>query len=177
MTDRLPPLAAEAMTEAQRAAADAFAAARGAPPFGPFVPLLRSPKLMPLVAQLGAYCRYENALGPRLTELVVLMVSRRYDQAVEWALHLPHARKAGIPEATIADLDAGRRPAAMTADETLVFDAVTELYARDGLSDATFAGLRDRFGEQGVVDLVATVGYYGLLALVLNVARTPAPSA
>ena len=33
----------------------------------------------------------------------------------------------------------------------------------------------NKFGEQGVVDLLAVAGYYGLLALVMNVARTPVP--
>jgi 4-carboxymuconolactone decarboxylase len=31
-----------------------------------------------------------------------------------------------------------------------------------------------KFGEQGVMDLTGTVGYYTALAMVLNVARTPA---
>ena len=32
------------------------------------------------------------------------------------------------------------------------------------------------FGEQGVVDAMGIVGYYTMLAMVLNTARTPAPA-
>jgi 4-carboxymuconolactone decarboxylase len=43
------------------------------------------------------------------------------------------------------------------------------------VSDATFAKARERFGEQGVIDLVGTCGYYSLVAMVLNVDRHPLP--
>ncbi len=175
MTDRLPPLAPDALTSAQAAAADAFAAERGTPVFGPFVPLLRSPELMLHLQRVGAHCRYRSGLGLRLTELVILLVARRHAQSVEWAIHAPIAEAAGVAPETIEALMEGRRPPAMDDAEALVLDAVAELLAHDGWSDATYAAVRERFGEAGLVDLVATVGYYATLALVMNVARTPAP--
>ena len=44
--DRLPPIPAEKLTEAQKKAAAEFLAERKQPVFGPFVPLSRSPGLM-----------------------------------------------------------------------------------------------------------------------------------
>jgi len=35
--------------------------------------------------------------------------------------------------------------------------------------------VKDRFGEQGVVDLIAVNGYYVLVSMILNVDRTPVP--
>jgi 4-carboxymuconolactone decarboxylase len=49
------------------------------------------------------------------------------------------------------------------------------LWDAGGWSDATYGAARERFGEAGVIDLAATVGYYTTLALVMNVARTAAP--
>ena len=43
------------------------------------------------------------------------------------------------------------------------------------MSDATFAGVKERFGEQGVVDLICTMGYYSLVSMTLNVNRYPLP--
>jgi 4-carboxymuconolactone decarboxylase len=43
------------------------------------------------------------------------------------------------------------------------------------VSDAAYQGVFSRFGEQGVMDLIATNGYYVLVAMVLNVDRTPIP--
>jgi 4-carboxymuconolactone decarboxylase len=173
--DRMPPLADAEMTPAQREAAEAFRSKRGNPVFGPFVPLLRSPELMLRLQAVGGHCRYRSAIGLRLTEFAILMVARRHGQAVEWAIHAPIAASEGVADETISALLEGRRPPAMAADEAMVFDAIMELWAHDGWSDATYEGMRARFGEAGVIDLVGTVGYYATLALVMNVARTEAP--
>ncbi|KAA2237202.1 carboxymuconolactone decarboxylase family protein [Salinarimonas soli] len=175
MTDRMPPLPPEAMTPDQARAAEAFAGDRGTPVFGPFVPLLRSPELMLHLQKVGAHCRYRSALGLGLTEFTILLVARRHAQPVEWAIHAPIAAEAGVAEETIAALLEGRRPPAMSPDETLVFDAVAELWAHGGWSDATYAAIGARFGEAGIIDLVGTVGYYATIAMVMNVARTEAP--
>ena len=42
------------------------------------------------------------------------------------------------------------------------------------MSDPTYGRAIAQFGEGGVVDLLGVVGYYTMLAMVMNVARTPA---
>ncbi|MDX2104321.1 MAG: carboxymuconolactone decarboxylase family protein [Alphaproteobacteria bacterium] len=174
--DRLPPQPNAALSPAQRDAAVLFEAERGTPVFGPFHPLLRAPDTMLAMHRLGQQVRYHNSLGQRLAEFIILMVARRHRQALEWDIHAPIARAEGVAEATIADLAQDRRPTAMAADEALVFDALTELWRRDGLSDATWADLVGAFGEAGCINLIVTAGYYTTLAQVMNAARTPSPS-
>jgi 4-carboxymuconolactone decarboxylase len=41
------------------------------------------------------------------------------------------------------------------------------------VSDDTYAKAVAAFGERGVIDTVSITGYYTLLAMVLNTARTP----
>jgi 4-carboxymuconolactone decarboxylase len=173
--DRMPPLAPADLTPAQAEAARVFAQERGAEVFGPFVPLIRSPELMLHLQRVGAHCRYRSAVGLKLTELVILIIARRLGQGVEWAIHAPIAARAGLAEETIAAIAQGRRPPALPDDEALVLDAIEELLAHRGWSDATYAAVRARFGEAGVIDLVATAGYYATIGLVMNVARTVAP--
>jgi 4-carboxymuconolactone decarboxylase len=43
------------------------------------------------------------------------------------------------------------------------------------VSDKSFAGLRERWGERGVVELTCTLGYYSTVAMILNVHRHPVP--
>ena len=50
---------------------------------------------------------------------------------------------------------------------------LTELLQNKSVSDPTYARLVGKFGEQGVVDAAAIVGYYSTLAMVMNVARSP----
>jgi len=173
--DRLPPLAASELDAAQRTAAAELAAGPRGGVVGPFIAALRSPELMTRLQRLGEYVRYANALGPRLTELAILVTARAWTQQFEWAMHVEHARARGLARATIAAIARGKRPGRMPDDEAAVHDFVRELHATQAVSDATYARALGAFGERGVVDLVAVAGYYTTLAMILNVARTPLP--
>jgi 4-carboxymuconolactone decarboxylase len=173
--DRLPPIPPAQWTAAQRAEAEAMIAGPRGAVLPPFVPLMRSPELMGHVQRLGAHLRYRSALGVRLTELAILVTSKHYEQPVEWAIHAPIAEREGIAAATVTAIDRGERPSAMADDEALVHDFCVELLqGRGRVGDGIWAHAVACFGEPAAVDLVATCGYYGLLALVMNAARTPA---
>lgn len=174
--DRMPPIPLNKMTPAQRKAAEAIINGPRGALYGPFIPLLRSPELMNTAQAMGEYLRYHSAIGERLSELVILIVARRWTQQVEWAIHEPIARQAGVAPNVVAAIAAGRRPSPMAADEELVYDFCGELIANQSVSDAMYARAVARFGEQGVIDLVGVVGYYTLLAMVMNTARTAPPA-
>jgi 4-carboxymuconolactone decarboxylase len=141
--DRMPPIAPEAMTPAQKAAAQQFRAKRGVDIDGPFVPLLRSPGLLEPLHQVGMHCRYNNALGLHLSEFIILNVARRFNQSVEWAIHAPIAEKAGVTPGTITAILEGRRPPAMTADQTMIYDAIREIWDGHSWSDTTYTALQN----------------------------------
>lgn len=175
MQDRMPPIAESDLTSEQREAATELANGPRGAVFGPFVPLLRSPELMRRVQKTGEYLRYSSALPPRLSEFVILIVARWWGQGFEWHVHSKIAAEVGVALDTINAISEGRRPAAMTAEEEIVYDFCTELHVNHVVSDASYANMLALFGERGVVDLAALCGYYGLLAMVMNVARTPVP--
>jgi 4-carboxymuconolactone decarboxylase len=175
--DRLPPLENHALNDAQRrAAADLIASPRGGV-IGPFAPLLRSPELMQHAQRMGAYLRYHSAIGTRLSELVILLIARYWSQDVEWAIHAPIAAKVGIAAETISAIAAAKRPSALTEEESIVYDFCYELNVDQDVTDATFDRAIERFGEQGVVDLLGLNGYYTLLAMVMNGAHTASSEA
>ena len=174
-TDRLPEIPAETLSAAQAAAAEAFRAERGVPVFGPFVPLLRSPELMLCASRMGLYLRYGSALPLRISEFVILIVARLWSQQVEWQIHRPIALKAGVAPETAQALAEGRRPDTMSAEEALAYAFSTELQHNRAVSDATYAAVVAQFGEQGAIDLTGINGYYALLAMTMNVARTALP--
>ena len=171
----MPPLPIDAMTPAQRDAAAELAAGRRGRLDGPFIAAVRSPEMMRRLQQLGEYLRYDQALVPRLREMVILMTARDWTQDYEWHVHEPLARAAGLHPNTIAAIADGRRPDALSADEAVVWDVVQELQRTRTVCDTTYARAVDAFAEQGVIDLVAAVGYYSLLAMIMNIAGTPLP--
>lgn len=172
---RLPTIQPEQYTAEQKRAATDFLQARKAPVFGPFEPLMHSPQLMNDARAMGDYLRYRSAIGNRLSELVILVVAREWTQDYEWSVHSAEARKQGIAQEIIAAIAEGRRPPGMSDDEEICYEFSLELNRNRQVSDRTYARARQRFGEKGVVDIIGLNGYYSLLAMTLNTARTPAP--
>ncbi len=173
--DRFPPIPPDELTSDQRRAAAALEQGRRGALFGPFIPMLRSPSFMDRAQRLGEYLRYDSAIPLRLRELAILMTARHFRQAYEWHVHAPAATQAGLAAPTLTAIAEGRRPETLQADEATVYDFCVELHGGHEVSDATYARARALLGEQGVIDLCGVCGYYGLLALVMNVARTPLP--
>jgi 4-carboxymuconolactone decarboxylase len=174
--DRMPPIPADTLTGAQKKAIEEFRAARSTDISGPFVPLLRSPEVLSRARALSDYLRYRSALPPRLSEFVILMTARAWTQNYEWNAHAPLARQAGVNPAVVDAIAAGRRPEGMTEDEDILYTFCDELRRNQSVSDATYARAVARFGEQGVIDTVGLMGYYTMIAMVLNTARTPLPA-
>jgi 4-carboxymuconolactone decarboxylase len=128
------------------------------------------------VARLGEYLRYRSAIGQRLSELAILLTARQWSQPVEWAIHAPIALREGLPAEIVDAIAQGRRPSRMEEDEALVYEFCEELHRERSVSDATWRRAVARLGEHGVMDLVALAGYYAMLAMVMNAARTAVPS-
>lgn len=175
MQERMPPLAAEAMSDEQKKAAAELAAGPRGGVRGPFIPLLRSPELMSRLQKVGEVLRYRSALEPKLNEFVMLIVAREWTQQFEWQVHYPHAIEAGLRPEIAAALAEGRRPRGMTDDEETAWDFCTELLRSRGVSDATYTRAAAMFAERGVIDLLGLVGYFTTVSMVMNVARTPPP--
>ena len=173
--DRMPPIPADKLTEAQKKAIEEFKAARSADISGPFVPLLRSPEVMTRARAMGDYLRFRSSLPPRLSEFVILLTARRWTQQYEWNAHAPLAVKGGLKEAIVKAVADGRRPEGMADDETIVFSLFDEIQKNQSISDATYAKAVKAIGEQGIIDVMGITGYYTLLAMVMNTARTPLP--
>src|SRR4051812_11876844 len=164
--DRMPPIPADKLTDAQRKAIAEFKTARSAEVSGPFVPLLRSPEVMSRARAMGDYLRFRSALPPRLSEFVILLIARRWTQQYEWNAHQPLALQAGVGPDIVAAIADGRRPDRMPSDQDALWTLVDEVHRNQSVSDATYAKAIASVGEQGVVDTLGICGYYTLLAMV-----------
>ena len=171
--DRLPPIPEAHMTDAQKKAVADFKALRGVDVSGPFQPLLRSPELMTRTSAMGEYLRYRSALPPRLSEFVILMTAREWTQQYEWNTHYPIALKAGLAAPIAKAIAEGKRPQPLADDEDALYNFCMELLRNNSVGDAAYDRAVSQFGEQGVIDATGLVGYYSMLAMVLNTARTP----
>jgi 4-carboxymuconolactone decarboxylase len=167
-------LPAEAeMNDAQKQAAQALIAGPRGAVFGPFIPLLQSPDLMDRLQKVGEYLRFGSSLTPLQSEFVTLVVARQWCNQFEWRMHLPLAQKAGVPRALLDAIAQGARPIEMDGQLASLYDFCVELEQQRGVCDLTYARVREVLDERGVVELTALIGYFGLVNMVMNVARTP----
>ena len=173
--DRLPPIPAEKLTDAQKKAAADFLMERKQEVFGPFVPLSRSPQLMLAASRMGMFLRFGNSLPRDVSEFAILLQSRRFTQQYEWYVHAADGKTAGLSDAIIQAVADGRRPENMSEGMEIIYDFCTELNDFHSVTDRTYARTIGRFGEQGMIELIGLNGYYSFISMVLNVARTPLP--
>ena len=166
---RISMLTPEEMTDEQgRVAKDIAAGPRGGVR-GPFQAWLRSPELADRAQKLGAFVRFETSFEPRLSELAILITARHWRADYEWYAHAPIALKAGLGDGVIEAIRTGGRPDFENHDEAVVYSFLTEVYRTNRAGDETYGAVVEAFGERGVAELVGIAGYYGLVAMTLNV--------
>ena len=142
---------------------------------GPFAVLLNSPEVAGRAAHLGTYLRFESTLDAADRELAIITTSREFDCGYEWAAHARLAKEAGVRQEAI-DVVANRGSLdSLTDDEALIVSYGRELFRDHRISDATFDAAKAKFGDQGVTELTATMGYYGMLACALNAFQVEPP--
>jgi len=172
---RLPPIPPEHYTPEQKRIADGITGGPRGGLRGPFPAMLRSPVVAERFQLLGEYLRFNSSIPPALNELAILITARAWSAQYEWYAHHLLAMKAGLPPAIAEAIAEGRKPAGMDADQAIVYQFCSELHRDKQVSDATYAATRDRFGENGIIDLIAVSGYYVAVAMTLNVAQVPLP--
>ena len=172
---RFPKLSPDEMTPAQREVAAEISAGPRGEVRGPFIALMHNAELARRIQQLGEQLRYHSKLPPPLLELAVLVTARRWTCQFEWFMHEKLARKAGLAERIIEAIGNATLPAGMGKDESLVHAFCLQAHTTGQVDDATFAAARERFGLDGVLELLALNGYYSMMAMVLNSSGIPLP--
>src|ERR1700704_3456917 len=174
--ERMAEMPLHKKTSAQHSVGDAIMSGARKGIGGPFNAWLRSPVLADRLQKVGEYIRFDTSLDKRINEMAIIMTAQHWGSQYEWYAHAPLAIKAGLDPATVAALGAGKKPDNMKDDETIVWEFTTQLRRDRNVDDTIYAKALERFGEQGIVDLIAVNGYYDVVSMTLNVARVAAPA-
>jgi 4-carboxymuconolactone decarboxylase len=174
---RLPVIADDQLTDRQKELMEAIRSGpRGrVSQNGPFGVYLHAPDFGDLTQKLGAHCRYKSGLEPRLSEFAILCTARQWRAQYEWHAHAAIAEKAGVVPETIRDIKAGRAPRKAKKDERAIYDFVQELYKTRRVSERTYRRVHAFLGDARLVELVGILGYYGLVAMMLDVFNVALP--
>jgi 4-carboxymuconolactone decarboxylase len=174
--DRFRPLTWAEMTPAQKTMTQHLLDGDRHGVGGPFNVLLRSPEMGDLAQAFGAAARFHSSLPPKLNEFAILITARFWTVQFEWNSHRRSAAQAGLSADIIQAVAAGKRPSKMQPDEEVVYNFGTELLKNHSVSDPTYAAAVKLLGERGVVDMISVMGYYQLVAMLLDVDRYPMPA-
>jgi 4-carboxymuconolactone decarboxylase len=128
---------------------------------------LHAPELAGRVAHLGAYVRFEGRLDMRVRVLAAMTVARELDAVYVWGAQTGSARRQNVPESTIAAIRE-RHSRGVPADDAQVIEFTRRLLRDHRIDDATAATARQRFGDEGFIELTGTIGYYAMLAMTVN---------
>jgi 4-carboxymuconolactone decarboxylase len=146
---------------------DAIAQSRGMVG-GPWLALLHSPEMAQRTMHLGSYVRFESTLEHIVLEFTALVAARELDCKHEWAAHVNHAQKAGVPLETIRMVHQKKAAENFSSEDAQIVSFVREMIQTHRVSEPTFQAIFNRFGEKAMVELTATIGYYAMLACTLN---------
>lgn len=175
--DRLPPIPADQMTQAQKKVVAEYKDLRKSDLTGPpWTVMLRVPDWVIPALEMRQHVQSRPELGNKLTEFAILIAAREWTNNYEWNAHSNLAAQAGLSPAIIAAVADGRRPEHMAEDEEIIYDFCAELQHNKSVSDPTYARALAKFGEAGVVEAANIEGYYVYLSMIMNTARSPVPA-
>jgi 4-carboxymuconolactone decarboxylase len=143
---------------------------------GPWTMLLHSPKLAEKLVALTPFFWHESIIEGKLRSVGILAAVRERDADYVWAAQVGMARKNGVSEAMIdllrARSDAGKFP----TPEREIVTYVRQLLRDNRVEQSVFDTLKNRFGTQWLVELTATIGYFGLVSGIANAFEVAAPA-
>lgn len=124
------------------------------------------PRLVSVWTGLRQHVVIETALGRARSEVAILRAATKTGSAYEWAHHIVRARDVGLSDARIAslrgDIDG------VSLEDRPIAEAVDQLLDGARIAPETLRDLHASVGAEGVLDLMATVGFYSTLAYILN---------
>lgn len=173
---RIPLPAPDEMNAVQRDLYDRILASPTRGMNGPQRANIHSPELAEAWWRLGDTLRSRTVLPPRLTELAIIVVGRRWNSQVEFHVHGAAAVKAGVDAAIVEAIRIAAPPPIRDEEEREVYEFARQIQVAGEPDDAAYAAIRARWGERGVVELTALIGFYSMVSVALNAHRIPLPA-
>jgi 4-carboxymuconolactone decarboxylase len=133
---------------------------------------IQSPDLCDLAEALSSYARWECSFPGKLSELSILITARFWDSQYPWNAHVDQAHEKGISSDCIKAIAEKRRPEFQADDERVFYTFSMELLENHFVSDKTFNEAQALFGNRGIIDIIACVGNFSMLAMLLNSVQT-----
>ena len=165
---RVPSFDTATMTEHQRRVYEAVMSGPRGVVRGPVQVWLQNPGFAEHAQALGAYCRFGTALPRRLSELAIITTAVYWRAGYEWRSHAPMAIAGGLSQQVADAILAGTPPPFAAEDEAAVHQFAIELLHDHAVSAPTWDRAQRVLGMHAMIDLVAILGYYGIISMTIK---------
>jgi 4-carboxymuconolactone decarboxylase len=122
-----------------------------------------------LLSDLVEHLRYHTSLTDAETELAICVSARASNNDHIWNAHTRLGLQAGTSEEALNTVDTRAPADGLAVDEALIVRFGRELLEQPAISDETFNAVRARYGERGLMELVAIMSVYTMNANILRV--------
>ena len=144
---------------------------------GPNSVMLYDPPLARLSLELGNFFRYSSVVASPLKELAIITSTREKDCLYVWAAQVAAGKRGGLRDEAIAAIKERREDlSALTPEERDIVTYVRQLVRTNRVEEGIFNTLKDRHGLQWLIEMTTVVGYYIMLAGVVNAFDVPPPA-
>lgn len=137
-------------------------------PLNLFRMLAHSPPVLAGFAKLGGALLQDSTLDPRYREMAIVRVGLLAGASYEVDKHRVIAGTVGVTDAELGSLRPGASRDALDERARAVVELTDELVANARASDQALSRVRRFLDDRDLVELVVTVGYYGLVCRVLE---------
>ena len=143
---------------------------------GPNSIMLYDPPLAKLTLELGNFFRYNTIVKSPEKELAIITGVREKDCLYVWAAQVAAGKRGGLRDEAIAAVKERREDlSSLTPEERDIVTYVRKLVRTNRVDEALFNTLKDRYGLEWLIETTTVVGYYGMLAGVVNAFDVPPP--
>jgi 4-carboxymuconolactone decarboxylase len=136
----------------------------GGPVGGPYYAYIRLPKLFEAAQNMRATMG-SGPLSRREQQIVNITVARFWNARYPWHAQVAASLKVGLEQSIIDAINARKAPNLPDAREKTCYIVSSEILAKRGLSEATYAAAEKTMGVESLVALVATTGSFSMTCI------------
>ena len=132
----------------------------------------RAPSIGMPIQSVGEAIRFNTSIPENAKEVAICTVGVFHQSKFEYSAHRALAIRAGVSETALDQLVNDEHPA-FDGDEQIAYTIAMQLLTQHKIIPDTYAHGLEAFGETGMIELIATIGYYCLISLTLNAFEIP----
>jgi alkylhydroperoxidase family enzyme len=130
--------------------------------------LMWNPELLEAYGGLTNYLRSSPCLPSRDREIAILRHAWDCGSDYQWGMHAEMALDAGLSSVEVEGIAGDSPKGDWAPHEVAIMQAVDELHVACRVSDDTWSALSAHYDERQLIELLALVGSYRLLAYILS---------